>query len=347
MSPFIMLNSVFALKSLVLLNSVGFIVLTATWIKKRSFCRYLCPVGCVLDWMPKRSRIKRKLRLKNIPAIGKWLAIISLTAAVFGFPIFIFLDPMSVFNGFFTSLIQLSWLSFIASGTGFLLLLLMQLIWPDLWCRRLCLLGGLQLLVSDLRGLVTGRKPANEKGNLGRRIFIGSAFGSVAAIALPFMVVGAKDNSIRPPASLDTEDFYALCTRCGSCLKACPTNILKQDTRLGFGLLTPVVIFDNAYCLETCNACSVVCPSGAITLFSVNAKAQLIIGKAVVNLTDCLLSHQTECDRCKLVCPYEAVHIKGNRGETLMLPEVDAVKCVGCGACKIVCPKNCIRILKK
>lgn len=343
-SPFITLNSVFALKSLVLLNGIGFLVLTVTWFKKRFFCRYLCPVGCVLDWIPKRNRQIKNFRIKKVPAFGKWLTIISLTGALFGSPIFIFLDPMSVFNGFFTSFIQLSWLSFIASVAGFVILLLMQLIWPGLWCKRLCLLGGLQFLVSDLKGLINGTKPAIGKRDMGRRIFIGSAVGAAAAIAIPFMVNGDEDNSIRPPASLEPEDFYALCTRCGSCLKACPTNILKQDTHLGFGLLTPVVIFENAYCLETCNACSVVCPSGAITLFSVNAKAQLIMGKAEVNLTDCLLSLQTECDRCKVVCTYQAISINKKGNETIVLPEVITKKCVGCGACKIVCPKNCISI---
>jgi len=119
---------------------------------------------------------------------------------------------------------------------------------------------------------------------------------------------------------------------------------LKQDTSLGFGFLTPVVNFENGYCLETCNVCSVVCPSGAITLFDVDAKPQLIMGKAAVNTTDCLLAHQTECDQCKVVCVYKAILIKEKENELLMLPEVDSVKCVGCGACKIVCPKNCISI---
>ncbi len=346
MSPFITLNSVFALKSFVLLNSIGFLVLAATWLKKRFFCRYLCPVGCLLDRMPNQYKEKKSLSLQNVPFINKLLSITSLTGAAFGFPLFIFLDPLSVFNGFFATLIRLSWLSVIASGSGFLLLLLMQFIWPGLWCKRLCPLGGLQLLVLDLKVLVYETKQAKVKKDIGRRIFIGSAIGATTAIAFPLIVIGEDNKIIRPPASVNPEEFYALCTRCGNCIKACPTKILKQDTRLGLGILTPVVIFDHAYCLETCNACSVVCPSGAITLFSVNAKSQLTMGKAEVNTTDCLLSHQTECDRCIQVCSYKAIIIKGKDKESLILPEVESAKCVGCGACKIVCPKICFSIKK-
>ena len=339
-----MLNSVLALKSLVLLNVIGFVVLLAVWFRKRFFCRFLCPMGCVLDRIPKHIARSRSSEIKKVPAIGKWLAVISLTGAVFGFPVFIFLDPVSIFNGFFVSLIQPFGAFTIVSLAGLLLLLLLTIFWPGLWCKRLCPLGGLQRLISDLKGLVSSAKPATEKLDMGRRIFIGCAVGSAAAIAFPFVAKGEDDKIIRPPASLDQEDFYALCTRCGSCLKACPTDILRQDVRWGLGFLTPVVKFEKGYCLETCNACSVVCPSGAITLFDIGAKSQLTMGKAAINTSDCLLLHQTECDCCKKACSYQALNIRGQNENQLMMPEVDLAKCVGCGACKVICPKNCITI---
>ena len=344
MSPFVMLNSVLALKSLVLLNSVGFIVLTASLFRKRFFCRFLCPTGCLLERIPKMEGIKRNVNLKKFPYLGKWFSIISLSGATFGFPIFIYLDPIALFNGFFGSLFRFSCLVIIVSVAGFLILLILQLIWPGLWCKRICPLGGLQLWVSELKCLFGGSKQSKEKIAVGRRFFIGSAVGTVAVVAFPVIARSDDEVVIRPPASLDSEELYALCTRCGSCLKACPTKILKQDIRFGLGFLTPVASFESGYCLETCNACSVVCPSGAITLFSVEAKPQIIMGKAIISLTDCLLSYQTECDRCKVVCAYKAILIKGKEGETLMLPEVVDASCVGCGACKIVCPKNCIKI---
>ena len=162
--------------------------------------------------------------------------------------------------------------------------------------------------------------------------------------AFPFIVKGERVKVIRPPASLKPDDFYATCTRCGSCLKACPTKIIRQDTRLGFGLLTPQLKFESGYCLESCNYCSVVCPSGAITLFSINAKSQIIIGKAEVKTTDCLLSNNKECDRCKSACFYKAIIIHEKGDKSLMLPEIVSEKCNGCGACKVICPTSCITI---
>jgi len=341
-----MLNSVLALKSFVLLNSIGLVLLVAAWFNKRFICKYLCPVGCLFDVMPKRHGQKKSIHLKSIPSIGKWLAISSLFGALFGFPLFIYADPISIFNGFFASLIHLSTLAIIASGAGFLLLLIFQLIFPGVWCKRICPLGGLQLLVSELKSLAYGKKTLTEKIDMGRRFFVGSLVGTAAALFFPFVIKAEKDGAIRPPAFLKPDDSFALCTRCGSCIKACPTKILEQDTRLGFGFLTPVVNYNTAYCLETCNACSVVCPSGAITLFNVNAKSRIIMGKAAVATTDCLLSSRTECDRCKVSCTYKAIYIQEKKGETLILPEVDLHNCVGCGACKVVCPNHCITIVK-
>jgi len=199
-------------------------------------------------------------------------------------------------------------------------------------------------LVSELKSLAHGKKTSTEKTDMGRRFFMGSIVGTAAALLFPPVLKAEEDGVIRPPAFLKPDDSYTLCTRCGSCIKACPTKIIEQDTRLGFGFLTPVVKYNNAYCLETCNACSAVCPSGAITLFSVNAKSQIVMGKAGVATADCLLSSRTECNRCKSSCTYMAINIEEKKDETLILPEVDKYKCVGCGACKVVCPNHCITI---
>jgi ferredoxin len=345
MSPFIMLNSVLALKSFILLNSIGIIILLAAWFRKRFFCRYLCPVGSILDRIPLYNTQRKRFFFRKLPPINKWLAIISLTGSVIGIPIFIYFDPLSLFNGFFNSFVNLSVLGMVFSCAGFLLLLLVQFFWPGMWCKRICPLGGLQLLVSELKGLLFAKKSKTVNIDMGRRYFIGSVAGSAVAIAFPYIVKVEKDGVIRPPASLKPVDLYATCTRCGNCGKACPTKIIRQDTRLGFGVLTPVVNFESGYCLESCNSCSLVCPSGAITLFSVDAKSQIFMGKAVIKTTDCLLSFNKECDRCKAACYYKAILIQEKSPDSLMLPEVVLDICVGCGACKVICPTNCIKII--
>ena len=201
------------------------------------------------------------------------------------------------------------------------------------------------MLVTDLRSFLSRNLSKKQSTTLGRRLFISSAVGAVAGLALPVAVKDHETNVIRPPAALDPVKLYSVCTRCGSCIKACPTRILTEDVRLIAGFLTPKVLFEEGYCLETCNSCSVVCPSGAITLFRVEAKSQIRMGMAGINTKDCLLTRLKECDRCKAVCPYDAIEIKYEKNSSLMIPLISDQKCTGCGACKVICPTVCIEIV--
>jgi ferredoxin len=107
--------------------------------------------------------------------------------------------------------------------------------------------------------------------------------------------------------------------------------------------MTPEVTFQsNGYCLEDCNLCSRVCPSGAITLFDINAKSQLKMGIALIHPEKCLLTEFSECDRCKAACSYEAMDIVSYGMAGPMIPVVDTEKCIGCGACAAICPPQTI-----
>ncbi|NLN31388.1 MAG: 4Fe-4S binding protein [Bacteroidales bacterium] len=68
--------------------------------------------------------------------------------------------------------------------------------------------------------------------------------------------------------------FNTLCSRCGNCIRACPARIIHPLTLYDLPLawMTPVIRFEDGYCLETCNVCSRVCPTGAIELFPPEAK---------------------------------------------------------------------------
>jgi Fe-S-cluster-containing hydrogenase component 2 len=109
------------------------------------------------------------------------------------------------------------------------------------------------------------------------------------------------------------------------------------------GWMVPEIDFNNGYCLEGCNLCSQVCPSGAITLFGKDAKAQLKIGLAEVLPENCLLTEHKECDRCKSACSYEAITIEAVRDFTA-LPVINTDRCVGCGACFVICPPVTIKM---
>lgn len=342
-SPFLMLNSVFLLKSFVISNLAGFIILGLALFRKRWFCNNLCPVGFLQDLLTRSGKNQKKVPISKIPVISKWLVIISFGGALFGFPILLLLDPVVIFNGFFVPLMSPFQPVLFLAALGLPLLLLLDLIIPHLWCEKICPLGGLQLVTKNISGLI--KNPDKPKiVDEGRRIFIGTAFGAAITLMFPELT-SSRSPGIRPPASIKNKYFNALCVRCGSCIKVCPSKILKHEDRIGMGLLTPVIKYEKGYCLETCNQCGNVCPSGAITKFSIAAKKDLKIARVTVNENTCLLMKNKECGICKNACHFDSIGFEPYNGSSLQLkPVVNRATCNGCGACSVICPEKCFKI---
>jgi ferredoxin-type protein NapF len=141
---------------------------------------------------------------------------------------------------------------------------------------------------------------------------------------------------IRPPGSLPEEKFVTVCTGCGECLKVCPNNAL-QSTLLEAGLAglyTPRLVPRIGYCEELCNFCGRVCPTEAIRPISVEEKRLLQIGVAHIDKTRCI-AWDTEkiCLVCNEQCSYQAIV-----GDDKKRPIVKEEKCTGCGICENKCP---------
>lgn len=350
LSPFIMLNSVFALKSFVLFNVAGIAVLILIIIRKRFFCRFLCPSGWCCDKISGLSH-RAAATHKRFPAISKWLALLSLGASLAGIPLLILLDPMSVFHSFFSAFSGDLRLLTIVSLSGFPLLLVLNYIFPDIWCTKICPLGGLQDMVTEIKARIREfqfkKQSAENKYSPARRFFVASGAGLISGLLFTRFIKAPELNYFRPPASVSPEIFNALCIRCGNCIKVCPSGIISHhaDPSGILSWMTPEVNFNNGYCMENCNLCSLTCPTGSITLFSPEAKNMIFMGSAEIIYKDCLLAKNSECDRCKAACSYNAITIEPAGVLLQMKPVIKSEKCVGCGACAVICPERTIRMI--
>ncbi len=128
--------------------------------------------------------------------------------------------------------------------------------------------------------------------------------------------------AVRPPGSVEEQEFLARCIKCEQCVRVCPTNVLQPAIlEAGVeGLWTPVMNFRMGHCQLNCTACGQVCPTGAIQRISVDeklglgsyaAKGPVKLGTAHYDLGRCLpWSKNIPCVVCEEVCPTspKAIH---------------------------------------
>jgi ferredoxin-type protein NapF len=345
-SPFMFLLSFLSQKSLVWLNALGVMVLAVTFFRKRWVCRYICPAGAVCDLASEigRNRLRRKpLRL----SLNKYLALFSMILALFGIPIFFFTDPFNIIHMSLEVFRTGTGIHSLMKASGIIFIILLSLVLPHSWCSGICPLGGVQLLVYDLKhSIPKSFSPIKVKPE-SRRLFMAGIAAVVAGAVMPRQLFAGQKKFIRPPFSLSDPEFNIVCARCGNCSAACPTRIISpsSDIRSIESFLTPSVDFTESYCLPDCKRCGDVCPSGAIERFSMEEKKDHIMARSVINVDDCLLQQLKECDLCRYHCKYDAIEIARTGHDQIKLPRVIENKCTGCGACKIICPVQVIDIV--
>ena len=340
-SPYMFLLSFLSQKSLVWLNALGVIALAITFFRKRWVCRYICPAGAVCDLASGIGRGRRKpLRL----SLNKYLAVISLILALLGIPIFFFTDPFNIIHMSLEVFRTGTGIHSLAKATGIIVIVLLSMLVPHSWCSSICPLGGLQLLVYDLKNSIPKSISHLKVGQKSRRHFLAGIAGVAAGALIPHSLFAGQKKFIRPPFSLPDPKLNIVCARCGNCSAVCPTRIISPspDIRDIESFLTPSVDFTESYCLPECKLCGDVCPSGAIKRFSLDDKKDHIMARAVINVDDCLLQQLKECDLCRYHCKYDAIEIARTGNDQNKLPRVIDDKCTGCGACKIVCPVQVI-----
>lgn len=187
-----------------------------------------------------------------------------------------------------------------------------------------------------------------------RRVIISMASGIVA---VPFLRSNPlskpefiNQKLIRPPGSLEEKEFLKKCVKCGECMKVCITNGLQPTLfEAGLeGIWSPILIPKIGYCEYRCTLCGQVCPTGAIKRLTLEEKAKVKIGLAMIDKGRCLpYAHAKPCIVCEEVCPtpkkaiwFEKAVVKDRDRRELFVqqPHVDLDLCIGCGICEAKCP---------
>ena len=197
--------------------------------------------------------------------------------------------------------------------------------------------------------------PKGSRINLGRRATLAAGVGGLTGGMLLRTHPQAGKRSfnpalVRPPGSVEEEEFLAKCIRCGECMKVCPTNGLHPASFEGGieGIWTPVFQMRMGYCEYECTLCTQVCPTDAIRELTVEEKQKTKVGLAFFDKNRCLpYALGRSCIVCEEHCPtptkaiwFEEVEVTDRDGNrtTVKQPHVDPELCIGCGICVNKCP---------
>jgi MauM/NapG family ferredoxin protein len=154
---------------------------------------------------------------------------------------------------------------------------------------------------------------------------------------------------VRPPGASENS-LAKKCIRCGQCVKVCPTGGLQPSllTAGPDGLWTPVLVPRHGYCDYGCAACGQACPTQAIPRLELAQKRQMVLGRAEVDRTRCLVWAKGQtCIVCEEMCPVpdkairlDDLEVTDAQGQKILLrrPVVIRHKCIGCGSCEFHCP---------
>lgn len=286
----------------------------------RTYCNTLCPVGTILGYIAKFSRMKIVIDTEACKNCGKCAKNCKASC----------IDTKNH---------TVDYTRCVACGN----------------CLNNCSFGALTYADKDVvakRNKATGEKKAN---NAARRTFlvtaatvtVGAALaqekkkvdGGLAAIE--DKVIIKRDTDIIPAGAVSAKHFQQHCTSCQLCVAACPNDVLRPSNDI-LTLMQPTMSYEKGYCRPECNRCSEICPTGAITKISLADKSSTQIGHAVFVKKNCVaMTKGVDCGNCARHCPAGAITMVPSDPNDDFSPKIPAVnesKCIGCGACENLCP---------
>jgi ferredoxin len=301
--------------------------------KGRFFCRWICPLGTIYSTSCQKN-FKKHIFKKKISAYLFWGIIFS---SAIGFPLFLFLDPLSTFSRLNLVFSGALTLATVIPGVIFPIFLIAGLIQPMSWCSHFCPLGHMFDLMHK-----TDVKYTDRFRNERREIMTGLLFSIPLALFVKKSPLVKDENyPVLPPGADNKKTFSSLCTRCYACVNVCPTKILTVEFPKNADVARWFQPEMNGYkgtCQESCNNCTQVCPVGAIKKLSFKEKHSTQIGIAEVNKSKCIAWNDGEyCMVCDEFCPYRAIDVNPSESG-LARPVVNPEICRGCGICQNACP---------
>ena len=150
----------------------------------------------------------------------------------------------------------------------------------------------------------------------------------------------ARKTPVKPAGSQSLKNFSDHCVACQLCVTKCPYGVLRPSSDPDT-LMQPEMSFENGFCRVNCNVCSTVCPAGAILPVSLEEKSSIRVGHAVVIAENCVVrTENVSCGNCARHCPAGAIKMVPLEGSRLLVPAVNAERCIGCGSCEYHCPSR-------
>lgn len=144
----------------------------------------------------------------------------------------------------------------------------------------------------------------------------------------------SRPRPLRPPWALAESDFLNACTRCGECVRVCPTQVIVEHDG-GY----PGIDFSAGEC-TFCGDCTSVCKAGAIK--HKDSQPPWLVHAAFGE--QCLAQQRIECRICGDQCEAGAIRFPFRSGG-IAIPILDADRCTGCGACVAPCPASAVKVV--